>query len=98
MLKEGIMKKYALAGVIGAICYIEPFDTRYADFIIEFPEGRIDVLGPLFDFLVSRGYQEVTSDGYVRVGDWPIQFVVVTSELKQVCLDASVHAKLYPDA
>src|SRR5258707_8924149 len=98
MIKEGIMQKYALAGAIGAMCYIEPFDTRDADFIIEFPEGRIDVLGPLFDFLVSRGYQEVTSDGYVRVGDWPIQFVAVTSELKQEALDTSVRAKLYPDS
>src|SRR5258706_148588 len=61
MIKEGIMQKYALAGAIGAMCYIEPFDTRDADFIIEFPEGRIDVLGPLFDFLVSRGYQEFSS-------------------------------------
>jgi hypothetical protein len=98
MIKEGIIQKYALAGAIGAMCYIEPFDTRDADFIIEFPEGRIDVLGPLFDFLVSRGYQDVTSDGYVRVGDWPIQFVAVTSELKQEALDTSVRAKLYPNS
>jgi hypothetical protein len=72
MVKGKMIPAYAIAGAIGAMCYLEPLHTRDADFLVEFPTDRLDVLTPIFEFLKSRGYNEGSVDGYVNVGGWPI--------------------------
>ena len=82
MKREGVIKDYAVTGAIGAIFYVEPFNTADIDFLINLPssDSLLISLEPIHSWLRSRGY-EIDSGGSFVVEGWPIQFVPVGSEL-----------------
>ena len=82
MKREGVIKDYAVTGAIGAIFYVEAFNTADIDFLINLPisDSLLVSLEPIHSWLRSRGY-EVDSGGSFVVEGWPIQFVPVGSEL-----------------
>lgn len=77
----GLFRRHAIGGAIGAIFYMEPFETEDLDVLILLPAGA-SALAPLagiFDELRRRGYRE---DGpYVIVEGVPVQFLVAYNPL-----------------
>ena len=82
MKREGVIKDYAVTGAIGAIFYVEPFNTADIDFLVNLPssDSLLISLEPIHSWLRSRGY-EIDSGGSFVVEGWPIQYVPVGSEL-----------------
>lgn len=87
MKSEGVIDDYAVAGAVGAIFYIEPFQTGDIDFLVHFPiESSLLVsLEPIHEWLRSHGYR-IGNDGSFTVEGWPIQFVPVGDELSSEAL------------
>ena len=85
MVADGIIQKYAVAGAVAALNYIEPTVTEDLDILISFddfesgPSG-LATLAPLISYLRDRGYTEIKQEGIVIEG-WPVQFLPVANEL-----------------
>jgi hypothetical protein len=82
MQADGIIGRYAIGGAVGATFYLEPVATLDVDVFITVraePGKLIISLTPIFDYLTARG---CTLEGeYVRIGDWPVQFLPPTGQL-----------------
>jgi len=80
MRESGVVSDYALFGATAQMRYTEPVATLDADVLVAVPvSGRIDVLGPIYEFCRQRGYEAEGES--IRVGAWPVQFVPVFSQL-----------------
>lgn len=80
MLEIGLIHGYALFGAVAQMRYTEPVATLDADVLVDVPSPeRLDVLTPLYEFCSKQGYQP--EGEAIRVGEWPVQFIPVFSEL-----------------
>ena len=80
MRDAGVISDYALFGAAAQMRYTEALATLDADVLVAVPSpDRLDVLGPLYDYCRTRGYEP--EGEAVRVGAWPVQFVPVFSDL-----------------
>ena len=88
MRDAGVISDYALFGAAAQMRYTEALATLDADVLVVVPSpNRLDVLGPLYDYCRTRGYEP---DGEaVRVGGWPVQFVPVFSDLTRAAVRAA---------
>jgi len=80
MRTAGIIADYALFGAVAQMRYTEPVATLDADVLVAVPApDRLDVLAPLYQFCITRGYNP--EGDAVRVGAWPVQFIPTFSRL-----------------
>ena len=88
IVQEGLIDGYALAGGMAAILYIEPFATRDMDILVELkvPASGIVSLAEIHRRLSELGYSGFDKEGVV-IGDWPVQFIPVTTPLDKEALD-----------
>jgi hypothetical protein len=89
MMSDGIISKYAIAGAVAALNYIEPTVTEDLDILISFetqPNSPLVTLGPVVAYLASKGYSEWRKEGLLIEG-WPVQFLPVADALDQEALD-----------
>jgi hypothetical protein len=97
MVSDGVIRKYAVAGAIAALYYIEPTVTDDLDVLVPFDDpkgpGGLDVLEPLFAYLRERGYSEFKKEGLVIEG-WPVQFLPVVNDLDAEALNEATEADL----
>lgn len=85
---SGVVSDYALFGAAAQMRYTEPVATLDADVLVAVPApDRLDVLGPIYAFCRTRGYEEEGES--VRVGAWPVQFVPVFSPLTRDALNTA---------
>lgn len=87
----GVIGRYAIGGAVGAIFYLEPFGTQDVDFFVALPrssEGALLNLGPIYDYLLARGYQ--TRGEYIIINGWPVQFVPPGNPLVEEALAEAV--------
>ena len=86
MRGERVIANYALFGAVAQMRYTEPVATLDADvLIVATVAERLDVLTPIYEYCVRRGY---TLEGEsVRVGAWPVQFIPVFSPLTREALE-----------
>lgn len=74
--EAGVIERYAIGGAVGATRYAQAAETEDVDVFVTFAvseQARLDPLGAIYEFLRSRG---AALDGpYVRLGDWPVQFL-----------------------
>ena len=82
MVADGAIENYAVAGAIGAMFYVEPFSTEDLDAFVLTPEDRLVIEPPGWEYLKSRGYNEIRRDGIVVEG-WPVQFIPIKNALEQ---------------
>jgi hypothetical protein len=83
MVEDRIISKYAIAGAVAALNYIEPTLTEDLDILVSFDSERksgLVTLGPIVSYLASAGYQEWKNEG-VLVEGWPVQFLPVSDAL-----------------
>jgi hypothetical protein len=90
MVRDGVIEKYAVAGAIGAMFYVEPFSTKDLDVFVLIPQDRIIIELPGWDYLKALGYTEVQNEGIVVEG-WPVQFLPATTPLER---EAYLNAQL----
>ena len=91
MVADGAIEKYALAGAVGAMFYVEPFSTSDIDVLVVVPEteGKLIAELPGWKYLSSRGHNEIRGEGIVVEG-WPVQFLPVSNPLEdEAYLNAS---------
>ena len=88
MRDAGVISDYALFGAAAQMRYTEALATLDADVLVVVPSpNRLDVLGPLYDYCRTRGYEP--EGEAVRVGAWPVQFVPVFSDLTREAVRAA---------
>ena len=91
MQTDGIIGKYAIGGAVAATFYIEPTATFDIDIFIPFentPEKSLASLGPLYDYLLKRGYK--ASGAHIIIEGWQVQFLPAEDALyKEALLQAN---------
>jgi hypothetical protein len=97
MVVDGIIKKYAVAGAVAALNYIEPAVTQDLDILVSFddfcePSG-LATLEPLISYLRDRGYTDFENEGIVIEG-WPVQFLPVANDLDAEGLNEAVEVEI----
>ena len=90
MERLGIISRYAIGGAVAAFLYIEPGTTYDLDIFItwEAPAGAILTLGPIYSYLLGRGYQAEREN--IIVEGWPVQFLPPGTPLVAEALDQRV--------
>ncbi len=85
--REGVLRRYAIGGAMGATFYTEPVLTFDLDIFVVLPEspGGLLTLSPLYEALRARGFAE--EGEFVNIEGVPVQFLPVYSELVQEALD-----------
>ena len=90
MQQEGLFERYAIAGGIAALFYIEPVTTFDLDIfiILRSTEGRIISLSPIYSWLKERGYiperEQVIIEGSL------VQFIPVYNDLTEQAVQNAV--------
>ena len=86
MAAAGIITDYALFGAMAQMRYTEPVATLDAGFLVGVhSQEHIDVLSPIYKFCAERGYHP--EGEAVRVGEWPVQFIPVFSDLTREAME-----------
>jgi hypothetical protein len=98
MVADGIIQKYAVAGAVAALYYIEPTVTEDLDILVSFDDFQsgssgLATLEPLSSYLRDRGYAEFRNEGIVIEG-WPVQFLPVANDLDAEGLNQAVEIDL----
>ncbi len=84
--RDGVIRRYAIGGAVGAIFYMEPFLTYYLDVFVLLPQtsGGLLTLSPIYEALKQRGYGE---DGEcVLIEGMPVQFLPAYNPLLEEAL------------
>jgi hypothetical protein len=86
MVEAGIIRTYAVFGAIAQMRYTEPVATLDADVLVSLPDRPgLDLLAPIYEFCRSRGYKP--EGEAVLVGNWPVRFVPVFSDLTREAVE-----------
>jgi hypothetical protein len=79
--RDGVLRRYAIGGAMGATFYVEPVLTFDLDIFVQFPqtaEGLL-TLEPLYQALRARGYTE--EGECVHIEGVPVQFLPAHNDL-----------------
>ncbi len=94
LAKRGVIERYAIAGAVAALNYIQPTLTEDLDILISIthferhPSGLI-LLAPIEKALADMGYTERADVG-IMIGGWPVQFLPVASALDEEALERAI--------
>ena len=91
MERDGVIKRYAIGGAVGATFYLEPVSTLDVDVFIAFkpqPESVIVSPAPIFDYLKKFGCK--MEGEYIVISGWPVQFLPPTGPLLEEALARAV--------
>ena len=91
MVEDGIIRRYAIADAVGALYYLEPIATSDLDVLVsldgmEQRKSGLLTLGPIIEYLSKLGYRDFKDEGFL-IGDWPVQFLPVASDLDAEALE-----------
>ena len=90
IVAAGVIRNYALFGAIAQMRYTEPVATLAVDVLVEVPaSGRLDLLSPRYDYCAGEGYP--AEGEAIRVGAWPLQFILAYNALTR---EALAHAEI----
>lgn len=87
MKSDGVIGDYAIGGAVGALFYLEPFDTADIDVFVSFktPEkGSLLSLSPIYSYLEGLGYKAEGES--VLIEGWPVQFLPPADALGEEAL------------
>ncbi len=89
--REGVLKRYAIGGAMGALFYVEPFTTFDLDVfvIVPQPEGAVlYTLNPVYRRLEAMGYH--AEKECVIIDQVPVQFLPAYNPLLEEALQDAV--------
>ena len=75
LVAQGAIEKYAIGGAVGAIFWVEPFDTIDLDVFVFLPAAAppLEPLRDVFSYLKARGYD--FEGEFLLVEGVPVQFL-----------------------
>lgn len=87
MQKAGVIEKYAIGGAMAAVFYMEPIPTYHLDVFVLLPGPARPIvsLGPVYDYLGSKGYQP--SKEHVIIEGVPVQLIPAYNALVAEAVD-----------
>ncbi len=91
MERDGVIKRYAVGGAVGATFYLEPVSTLDVDVFIAFKPQQESIIvspSPIFDYL--KGFGCKMEGEYIVISGWPVQFLPATGPLLEDALDNAV--------
>ena len=91
MEAEGVIGRYAIGGAVGAIFWLEPFQTKDLDVFVVLPtsEGStLLTLSPIYDYLLARGYRP--EGQFIVMEGWSVEFVPPATRLVEEALVQAV--------
>ncbi len=94
LAEQGAIQRYAIAGAVAALNYIQPTLTEDLDILIsvahfETRRSGLILLTPIEKALNDMGYTERSDVGFMIDG-WPVQFLPVASALDEEALEQAV--------
>ena len=83
---EGVIRRYAIGGAVGAIFYMEPFLTYDLDVFVVLPEtaGGLLTVAPVYEALRARGCE--AEGECIVVAGMPVQFLPAYNALLEEAL------------
>jgi hypothetical protein len=98
LVRNGVIGRYAVAGAVAALNYIEPMSTADLDILIsvaemKHPQSGLVTLAPIFEHLRKAGYVEFKDEGLLIDG-WPVQFLPVADDLDAEALALAVEVEV----
>ena len=90
MVKQGIIKNYAIGGAIGAMFYTESFNTKDLDVFVHpqiLASGLVHI-GDIHNYLKKKGYSMWQQ--YFMIEGVPVDFVAVYDKLTDTNLSIKV--------
>ena len=91
MERDGVIKRYAFGGAVGATFYLEPVSTLDVDVFIAFkpqPGSMVVSPAPIFDYLKKFGCK--MEGEYIVISGWPVQFLPASGLLLEEALENAV--------
>lgn len=87
MVRDGVLKQYAIGGAVAAVFYVEPINTNVLDVFFSATSDVSDltVLAPLYKYLSDRGYK--AGGDTIDIEGWPVQFLPAFNSLVEEALD-----------
>lgn len=87
MVKDGVIKEYAIGGAVAAIFYVEPINTNDLDifFHVKDASAGLDILAPLYEYLSGLGYKGQREA--IDIEGWPVQFLPVFNPLLEEAVE-----------
>lgn len=83
MVKDGVIKSYAIGGAVAAIYYLEPFDTADLDIFVQLDmeSSALAILAPIYEYLKEKGYK--AKGEFIYIEGFPVQFLPVFNPLTE---------------
>lgn len=84
MQSDGVIKKYAIGGAVGATLYLEPSATLDVDVFVMLPAASASSLISLtgiYMYLTALGCKP--EGEHIIVGSWPVRFLTPGSPLEK---------------
>ena len=91
MEHDGVIKRYAIGGAVGATFYLEPVSTLDVDVFIAFKPQQESIIvspAPIFDYLKRFGCK--MEGEYIVISGWPVQFLPASGPFLEDALDNAV--------
>jgi len=89
MVSTGVITSYAVFGAVAQMRYTEAVLTEDADVLVELPgKHGLDVLAPINAYCRSKGFP--AQGQWIRVGQWPVQFIPPYSPITEAALREAV--------
>src|SRR5258708_11395817 len=100
LAEQGIIQRYAIAGAVAALNYIQPTLTEDLDILVsiahfERRQSGLILLTPIEKALNELGYSERTDLG-IMIEGWPVQFLPVASDLEAEALERAIELEIEP--
>lgn len=97
---QGVIERYAIAGAVAALNYIQPTLTEDVDILVSIAHfdkraSGLILLGPIENALAEMGYSERSAVGILIEG-WPVQFLPVASPLDEEALELAIEVEIEP--
>ena len=94
LAEQGVIQRYAIAGAVAALNYIQPTLTEDLDILISIADfekhkSGLLLLMPIERALANMGYTQRSDVGYIIDG-WPVQFLPVASALDEEALEQAI--------
>src|SRR5215472_2919229 len=94
LAEQGTIERYAIAGAVAALNYIQPTVTEDLDVLISIADfdkrqSGLILLTPIEKALSAMGYNQRSDVGYMIEG-WPVQFLPVASALDEEALERAI--------
>jgi hypothetical protein len=93
MVANGVVSRYAIGGGIGALFYIEPFETHDLDVFVDLPSKTgVVTLDPITAHLRGLGYR--VDAGLHLIEGVPVQFLPVTPGLVEEAVAEAIEIRV----